>query len=779
LFFFICLPYIYASQSGLKPLFTAGTVILPQAYSADDDSVIYYETFESGAGGWITVDLTDPGPKWHTDDYNAYEGRSWWCADSLLVGYDNNWLQFLITPTLNLSTATDPVLTFKQYIAVEPASVWGVFDGWDGCNVWASVTGGNTWQILYPVSPPYNSQSLYSFGWRWEMGSGVPGWSGYSGGWQEVAVDLSAFTVANVMLRFAFASDEATCTYDDPSLIGYFLDDIQVSDSQSLFLLNDADENAFPAPLVTETGDPSGDYWVLSEDTYHSPNHSWNCDDRYFLSDALVSPPLFIPAGMSTHLSYWVYCDMPDVDGDEDGYLDDYYYIEVSPTGSALWTPLVYDWARDGSQLQWVERTTGYWDNLPTESIDLTPWAGQEIQIRFRTVTDNNNDGGQGEGLYLDDVLLLASVLPENDTGAGRLIIPFPTYEGQPPISCSVDLINYGTADQSQVPAFWSVNGDANALIPWSQVNAGETVTRDFEWSPPAEGDYNFIAYTNLADDEDTSNDTCFAGIVEVTPAGTFEFGYDHRQITYMPDFYSFNFTQGAGPMVYFTPEDDGIPGILYGQTIKAMFYSEGTFTLHIFAEGTEEQPGTEVYSRTVTIGADEIFPNWAQIDISEVEYLQGGHPDFWVWFEITASDYTPHITGHLADAFTPGHFFTYDGFQTTSTTVNFNIRAILTGTTPVEGEGDHRPLSVQLLPNYPNPFNACTRITFTLSYKTDVRVRIYDLTGSLVEELLNGSLPPGIHTVDWRSNTAASGLYILQFQAGDKSTYQKLVLLK
>lgn len=778
-----CLLLIFqsASAADFSPRASFADPILKPThlFTADEDSVIFYDTFEYGTGGWVSVDLTDPGAWWHPDDYNAYSGQSWWCGDTLLNGYDNNWLQFLITPTLNLSTAVNPVLTFKQYIAVEPPSGWGDYDGWDGCNVWASETNGNTWVVLHPISPLYNSQSLYSFGYRWGMGSSVPGWAGYTGGWEEVSFDLSSYAVTNLMLRFAFASDEATCTMDDPSLIGYFLDDIEVSDAQNLYLLNDADGNAFPAPLTTAVGDPSGNYWALNEDSYHSPSHSWNCDDHFFLSDALISPPISIPPGMRTLLSYWVYCDMPDADGDNDGYLDDYYYIEVSPIGNPIWTPLVYDWAHDGSQWQWVERTNGYWDNLPTEAIDLTPWSGQDVQIRFRVVTDNNNDGGQGDGLYIDDVLLSASVLPQDDAGADRLMVPFPTYEGQPPIACSVDLVNYGTADQNQVPAFWSVNGNATALIPWSQINAGESVTRDFNWEPPNVGAYEFFAYTNLSNDENSANDTCFAGTVDVTSSGTFEFGYDHRQITYMPDFYSFNFVAGNGAMVYFTPAADGVPGILYGETIKAMFYSEGTFNLHIFAAGTSTEPGAEVYSRAVTIAPDDIYPDWAEIDISDVAYLQGGHPDFWVWFEITSSDYTPHITGHLEDAFTAGHFFTYDGQQATSTIVNFNIRAILTGTTAVKPEPEATIQTFALQPPHPNPFNATTRIELTLPATVDVQLAVYDLTGKLISSLLDCSLKAGSHSVVWDAEKRASGIYILALKADQFSAFQKMILLK
>ncbi|MFH1735190.1 MAG: choice-of-anchor J domain-containing protein [bacterium] len=784
--FLVCLSvcfFTYVQAANIKvPAFADG-VLAPSPHSIEsiDDSTIYEEDFESGIGGWVTVDLTNPGSMWHKDNFNAYSGNSWWCGDSLLEGYNNNWLQYLVTPAINLSTSQTPILTFQQYWAIELPEVWGFYDGWDGCNVWVSITSGNTWEILMPSSPPYTNSSLYSFGWRWEMGAGVPGWSGYSAGWIEISFDLSAYRTQNVMFRFAFASDEATCTTDDPSLIGLFIDDIEVRDGGNVYLSNNANGTAFPQEFTTQAGSPSGNFWALTQDDYHSPTHSWNCDDQDFLSNALVSPVISIPDEMQTHLSYWVFCDMPDWDGDLDDYLDDYYYIEVKNVSDIIWTPIAYDWAHDGSGQQWVERISGFWDNLPTNELNLSAWAGEDVQMRFRTVTDNNDDGGTGEGVFIDDVKLTSFVIPDNDVGASNLIIPFPTYAGQGEIQCFIDVVNYGIQDQSQVPLFWEVNGVETALIPWLSVNAGATITRTFLWQPPAEGVYDFKGYTSLEGDTIRSNDSSYAGIVEVTPAGTFEFGYDHRQITYFPDFYTFNFQPGTGPMVYFTPADDGVPGILDGEYIKGMFYSEGTFNLHIYADGEENSPGEEVYTTSVTIGEDDMYPNWAEMDLTDVSYLSGGHPNFWVWFEIIQQDYAPHIIGHLKDNVQAGHFFTFNDHDANETIVNFNIRAVMTGTTPVAPfDFTNIPDYAQLLPNYPNPFNSSTRIDFVIPQRQTIRLTVYDLLGRSIEVLSQDDIYlPGRHSLVWNTGHFASGIYWIVLEVDGFSLVQKALLLK
>jgi hypothetical protein len=763
----------------------AAPQISPTIVSGTDD-IIYSENFESGTGGWSGLDLTDPGVIWHEESYNAISGDScWWSGDPDLMGYGDNWLQYLVSPEIDLSVATNPVLSCILYWSVEDTGIIGGYDGRDGCNVWVFNSDPlvNDWEVLTPDYPAYTCQNLRSFGWRWGMGSGIPGWAGFSGGWIQASFDLTGYTRSDVRLRFAFASDELNSTTTIPSLLGFFVDAIDVREGSTVYLRNNAEGNSYPAEFTFETGPVSGDHWVFTDENFHSFSHSWNCDDLNLLSNALISPPITIPAGMNCEMRYWVYCDMPDFDGDGDDILEDYYFIEVASLGSAIWLPLVYDWAHNGSQIQWVERTNGYRGEagLPTSNINLTHWAGQTVRIRFRAITDDNDDGGSGSGLFIDDVEIMAEFLPENDAGATRLIVPFPTYAGQGAIDCRVDLVNYGTLNQPQVPAFWSVGGSPTALFPWVQINALDTVTTIFQWTPPAAGTYEFTAYTQLSTDENPANDLADAGTVEVTPPGIFELGYDHRQVTYLlPGYFPFNYSQNNGALMYFTPADDGILGDLYSQTLKAMFFSAGTFDLHIYAPGTPSSPGAEVYSQTVTIDAGNLAPNWAEVDISDCDSLQGGHPDFWVWLEVTSNNSTPHITGHIQDCFTSGHFFTYDGSEAVGSLANYNVRVIFSGSVSVvPQEQPTIPRTMDLIQVHPNPFNSATTITFTMTAPTQATLTVYDLFGRRVETLTNEWYDAGNHQLRWLPSGVPSGSYWLHLQANNTKIATKVTLLK
>ncbi len=199
----------------------------------------------------------------HTDDYNAYDGKSWWCGDSTINGYNNHWLDYLETPVIDLSGTTSPALSFKGYWAVE--STGGEdppYDGWDGCNVWISTNGGEIFSVITPTSPVYDCGHLWSFGHPGQgfgMGTDIAGWAGSSGGWKNVNFDLSSYISDSVVVRFALASDLAECVTDDYYLKGFFIDNVDISDETNTIFSDDCGDST----NMTAIGMTSGDHdWL-------------------------------------------------------------------------------------------------------------------------------------------------------------------------------------------------------------------------------------------------------------------------------------------------------------------------------------------------------------------------------------------------------------------------------------------------------------------------------------------------------------------------------------
>lgn len=84
----------------------------------------------------------------------------------------------------------------------------------------------------------------------------------------------------------------------------------------------------------------------------------------------------------------------------------------------------------------------------------------------------------------------------------------------------------------------------------------------------------------------------------------------------------------------------------------------------------------------------------------------------------------------------------------------------------------------------HPNPFNPSTNIQFNLSTESLVTLRIYNLQGQLVRELLHEQRVAGPHQVIWNGRddhgiTAASGIYFIRLESGNHVKVSKLTLVR
>ena len=107
---------------------------------------------------------------------------------------------------------------------------------------------------------------------------------------------------------------------------------------------------------------------------------------------------------------------------------------------------------------------------------------------------------------------------------------------------------------------------------------------------------------------------------------------------------------------------------------------------------------------------------------------------------------------------------------------------ASLTGDCPCETGTDIDPQMIHtftLSSNYPNPFNPHTTISYTLSAPSRVALRIFDITGREVEQVLNERQGPGTHQVVFDAGHLPSGMYVYELKAGSQVERRKMTLLK
>ncbi len=93
-------------------------------------------------------------------------------------------------------------------------------------------------------------------------------------------------------------------------------------------------------------------------------------------------------------------------------------------------------------------------------------------------------------------------------------------------------------------------------------------------------------------------------------------------------------------------------------------------------------------------------------------------------------------------------------------------------------------PREFVLAQNHPNPFNASTRIEFSLPEPGLINLDVYDILGRYVTTLLEGFVPAGIQQTTWdgtdhRGDDVGSGVYFYRLTTDDHSELKKMLLLK
>lgn len=80
---------------------------------------------------------------------------------------------------------------------------------------------------------------------------------------------------------------------------------------------------------------------------------------------------------------------------------------------------------------------------------------------------------------------------------------------------------------------------------------------------------------------------------------------------------------------------------------------------------------------------------------------------------------------------------------------------------------------------NYPNPFNPTTVIQYSIADAGNVTLKIFDLLGREVAQLINKYQDKGTYSVNWDASQIPAGAYIYTLSSGTNTISKKLMLLK
>jgi photosystem II stability/assembly factor-like uncharacterized protein len=93
-------------------------------------------------------------------------------------------------------------------------------------------------------------------------------------------------------------------------------------------------------------------------------------------------------------------------------------------------------------------------------------------------------------------------------------------------------------------------------------------------------------------------------------------------------------------------------------------------------------------------------------------------------------------------------------------------------------------PNSFSLEQNYPNPFNPSTKISFSLPVDSNVKIKLYNMIGQQIKEIINSGFQAGNHSIDFNAGALSSGVYLYRIESigitGEKFfAVKKMLLLK
>jgi len=342
------------------------------------NTLFWFDDIESGVNGWTTADFTATAvPHFHWDTYMAWDGESWWCgtfdydADG---GYGNSWDDRLVIPTLDLSGATYPILTYAfrhdsemgydfTYVQAESAGVFvNLNRGYDGKAPWTDI--GIYGFVLATYDNPLNA-------------------------------------------RFRFLSDGAWSDEDGLYLStggGFMCDIVKVFDyfGGYVYFYDDADANV---NLVPDVPGAAGDFWTLIDRACPalSDPHSWWCGDPADtsfvppnLQDGLFSPLVDISGATACTVHFAMHFAIPTVD-------NDYCAFYGTADGGANYYGIAAYWGDFGSCDGWGG--TAY--NIGYDITQFSPppytWGGF-LWIMYTTDNGCGPAGGGDAGVMIDDL---------------------------------------------------------------------------------------------------------------------------------------------------------------------------------------------------------------------------------------------------------------------------------------------------------------------------------------------------------------------------------------
>jgi len=200
-----------------------------------------------------------------------------------------------------------------------------------------------------------------------------------------------------------------------------------------------------------------------------------------------------------------------------------------------------------------------------------------------------------------------------------------------------------------------------------------------------------------------------------------------------------------------------------------------------------------DVYKRT-HVGIKLLTGNLNSL--SSFDYFDGYQTDslYYVWMNHNTIDTLYYqdsissvtITSQVPQMINPGDSVTvYYGIAIGDSLADIyagldTLTMRYTGTyTGIKKNNNVTPVSYKLFQNYPNPFNPSTMITFNIIKQDRVSLKVYNILGEVVSNLINEVKSPGNYSIRFDAHGLSSGIYFYELNTGNFREAKKMVILK
>lgn len=330
-------------------------------------TIYFADDFEEGLGKW-----TVGGDTWQATDA-IHHGGQYAVSDSPDGDYPlnaNSIMAMKLQYRVDLSDSNSPILSFWHQISVEEGDYGYVEISQDNGFNWEEVASfTNTWRST----------------------------------WSREMVDLAAFKMSPILIRFRLRDDGRTGSFSRPIVsFGWDIDDV---------MIQEMDQETLPFPLFDDFETGTGNWvfggWQSSESYSRSSTHSMadSNDSDYpkdAFSDLILAHAIDLSSTMFPVLSFWHRI------GVEDG---DHARVEISEDGGWTWHSV------DPNQPDIADWTDAWYSGWTPELFDLSAYRSSKILIRFHLRDDGRTGSFSrpivSSGWDIDDVEVKELLPPE------------------------------------------------------------------------------------------------------------------------------------------------------------------------------------------------------------------------------------------------------------------------------------------------------------------------------------------------------------------------------